>query len=107
MPEIVKKTKATAKPSKTVSKIDAGSEAAKVGAVSREKIVKETKAVAKPRKIAAKITQGVEAKKAQVTPSREEIEKIARGYWVERGYQDGFAEQDWLKAEQQLQGASL
>ena len=35
-------------------------------------------------------------------PSHEEIEQLARTYWAERGYQDGFAEQDWLRAEQHL-----
>ena len=35
-------------------------------------------------------------------PPREEIEKLARAYWEQRGYQDGFAEQDWLRAEQEL-----
>jgi len=113
MPEIVKKTQAIAKPRKTVTKavsnIEAGSEATKVSAVSREKIAKETKAAAKPSKVAAKTTNGGAVKKLAkpVTPSREEIEKTARSLWAERGYQDGFAEQDWLRAEQQLQGVSL
>ena len=35
-------------------------------------------------------------------PSREEIEQLARAYWAQRGYQDGYAEQDWLRAEQEL-----
>jgi hypothetical protein len=35
-------------------------------------------------------------------PSRAEIEKLAREYWAQRGYQDGYAEQDWLRAEQEL-----
>jgi hypothetical protein len=35
-------------------------------------------------------------------PAREEIEKLARAYWEQRGYQDGYAEQDWLRAEQEL-----
>jgi hypothetical protein len=35
-------------------------------------------------------------------PSREEIEKLAQSYWAARGYKDGFAEQDWLRAEQEL-----
>lgn len=59
---------------------------------------KKTKATAKPRKTATK--------KEKVTigskPSREEIERLAKCYWAERGYQDGFAEQDWLRAEQEL-----
>ena len=35
-------------------------------------------------------------------PSREEIERLAQTYWAQRGYQDGYAEQDWLRAEQEL-----
>jgi len=35
-------------------------------------------------------------------PPREEIERLARVYWAQRGYVDGFAEQDWLRAEQEL-----
>jgi hypothetical protein len=60
----------------------------------------KTEATAKPRKPATK-------KKADLTPvatmpSREEIEKLARAYWAQRGYQDGYAEQDWIRAEQEL-----
>jgi hypothetical protein len=64
-------------------------------------IVKKAKAPAKPRKAAAK-----KEKTSQPThsmrPSHEEIERLARSYWAQRGYQDGFAEQDWLRAEQDL-----
>ncbi|HEV2485643.1 MAG TPA: DUF2934 domain-containing protein [Terracidiphilus sp.] len=60
--------------------------------------VKKAKAPAKPRKTAAK-----KAKVSQpAMPPREEIEKLARAYWEQRGYQDGYAEQDWLRAEQEL-----
>ena len=30
---------------------------------------------------------------------RREIEKLAYQFYVERGYQDGYHEQDWLRAE--------
>jgi hypothetical protein len=63
--------------------------------------VKKAKAPAKPRKTAAKKEQ-VTATTAPVMPSREQIEKLAQSYWAARGYQDGFAEQDWLRAEQEL-----
>jgi hypothetical protein len=65
--------------------------------------VKKAKAPAKPRKTAAK---KVKAAKPVLTarPSHEEIEKLARSYWEQRGHQDGFAEQDWLRAEQELLG---
>jgi hypothetical protein len=63
--------------------------------------VKKAKAPAKPRKtaaskeIAAAVTNGH-------MPSRDAIEKLAQKYWAQRGYQDGFAEQDWLRAEREL-----
>ena len=63
--------------------------------------VKKAKAPAKPKKSAAK---------AQTAPtvlqprevSNHEIAQRARQIWAERGYRDGFAEQDWLEAEHQL-----
>jgi hypothetical protein len=65
--------------------------------------VKKAKTPAKPRKTAAK-KEKVAAKAASSPsmPPREEIEKLARAYWEQRGYQDGYAEQDWLRAEQEL-----
>lgn len=62
--------------------------------------VKKTKTPAKPRKTAAKKEQPVEI--TRQAPSREQIEQLARKFWAERGYQDGYAEQDWLRAEQEL-----
>lgn len=62
--------------------------------------VKKAKAPAKPRKTAAKKEKVTQL--AATRPSHEEIEKLARSYWEQRGYQDGFAEQDWLRAEQEL-----
>ena len=63
--------------------------------------VKKTKAPAKPRKAATKKEAVIAAPKA-IMPSREEIERLARNYWAQRGFQDGFAEQDWFRAEQEL-----
>ena len=63
--------------------------------------VKKTKATAKPRRAAAKKEEATEVVKT-LKPSREEIEQLARIFWAERGYQDGYAEQDWLRAEQEL-----
>jgi len=63
--------------------------------------VKKAKAPAKPRKTAAKIEKVAKAS-TPTMPSREEIERLARSYWAARGYQDGSAEQDWLRAEQEL-----
>jgi hypothetical protein len=65
--------------------------------------VKKVKAPAKPRKAAAKKTAVVEEVK-QVTPAHDEIAQLAQKYWAERGWQDGYAEQDWLRAEQELRG---
>ena len=63
--------------------------------------VKKAKAPAKPRKTAAK-KEKVIAPSRPAMPSRAEVEKLARAYWEQRGYQDGYAEQDWLRAEQEL-----
>jgi hypothetical protein len=59
------------------------------------------KAPAKPRKTATKKAKVAEPV-TPVMPSREAIEKLAQQYWAQRGYTDGFAEQDWLRAEQEL-----
>lgn len=63
--------------------------------------VKKAKAPVKPRKTAAK-KEKVSEQAVFVKPSHEEIERLARSYWEQRGFQDGFAEQDWLRAEQEL-----
>ncbi len=63
--------------------------------------VKNTKATAKTRRTAAKKEKAAEVAKSP-KPSREEIEQLARIFWAERGYQDGYAEQDWLRAEREL-----
>jgi hypothetical protein len=63
--------------------------------------VKLTKATAKPRKTTAKTKTVAEAAKA-ATPSPEEIKQLAEKYWAGRGFKDGNAEQDWLKAEHEL-----
>jgi hypothetical protein len=63
--------------------------------------VKAAKAPAKPRKTAAK-KEKVTTSSRPAMPPREEIERLARAYWEQRGYLDGFAEQDWLRAEQEL-----
>jgi len=82
MAEKVKKSKTTAKP---VAIMDAAA----------------TKTAAKTRKAAVK-KESVPVAVAVGMPAREEIEQLARSYWASRGYQDGFAEQDWLRAEEEL-----
>ena len=65
---------------------------------------KKAKAPAKPRKTAKKKEKAVEGIQVVPTPSHEEIAALARKYWEERGWQDGYAEHDWLRAEQELRG---
>ena len=69
---------------------------------------KKAKAPAKPRATGAR-TKATTAKKQTVaekvtstTPSYEEIAQLAQQYWAERGWQDGKAEEDWLRAEREL-----
>ena len=67
--------------------------------------VKKAKAPAKPRNTTAKAkTKAAVAEVRAVTPSHEEIAQLAHNFWAERGGQDGYAEQDWLRAEQALMG---
>jgi hypothetical protein len=63
--------------------------------------VKKTNAPAKLRKTATKKETAIASPKTFM-PSREEIERLARNYWAQRGFQDGYAEQDWFRAEQEL-----
>jgi hypothetical protein len=62
---------------------------------------KKPTATPKPRKTATKKAT-VAAVGMVAAPTRVEIEKLARKFWAERGWQDGYAEQDWLRAEQEL-----
>lgn len=72
---------------------------------------KKAKAPAKPKaaagtkKTTAK-TKTVAEKVTAYTPTHEEIARLAQQYWAERGHHDGQAEQDWLRAEQELMKAS-
>ena len=91
--ETVKKTKAPAKP-KAV-KTPEGETGSAVAAAPRA--AAKTKAKAAPKSKTVDIA-------ASHTPSYEEIAQLAERYWAERGWQDGYAEQDWLRAEQELLG---
>jgi hypothetical protein len=72
--------------------------------------VKKTKAPAKPKTTTTEAKSATtKAKKTTATvtsigPSPEEIARLAHKYWAERGFQHGAAEQDWLRAEQELRG---
>lgn len=68
---------------------------------------KKAKAPAKPRKSTTKAKAAPVAKAAPIelkplAVSHTEIAQRAREIWAERGYRQGFAEQDWLQAEQEL-----
>jgi hypothetical protein len=91
--EIVKKTKAPAKP-KAVKTPEGETGSAAAAA---------PKAAAKTRAKTAPKTKAVDVA-ASRTPTYEEIARLAERYWAERGWQDGYAEQDWLRAEQDLLG---
>ncbi len=61
-------------------------------------VVKKTKAPAKPKKLTTKKAEELKVK----DPSHEQIAQLAQKFWAERNWQDGYAEQDWLRAEQEL-----
>lgn len=42
------------------------------------------------------------SKSSEISPSHEEIAKLAHSYWVGRGYQHGSPEEDWQRAEWEL-----
>ncbi len=64
----------------------------------------------KPRKAPAKKkTTTVAAAEPIVitsTPTHDQIAALAHKFWAERGYTDGSAEHDWLRAERELMRAS-
>ncbi|MGD0796357.1 MAG: DUF2934 domain-containing protein [Acidobacteriaceae bacterium] len=69
---------------------------------------KKAKTPAKPRASAGTAKKSTVKKRTvaeqvtATTPTHEEIAQLARRYWEERGWQDGQAEQDWLRAEREL-----
>jgi len=80
----------TEKPSKTQS-------------AAKPKKAVETKTAAGAKKAAG--TKQAASKKPATprVPTHDEIAQLARQYWAERGHTDGHAEQDWLRAERELQ----
>jgi len=89
--ETVKKTKAPAK-SKAVKTI-----------TDKTSVVKAAAPRAAAKTKAAPKSETVDSV-ASRTPSYEEIAQLAERYWAERGWHDGYAEQDWLRAERELLG---
>ena len=63
---------------------------------------KKTKTTPKPRTAATKTTTKKANAAISSKPTREEIERLAKSYWAARGRLDGYAEQDWLRAEKEL-----
>jgi L-fucose isomerase-like protein len=61
-------------------------------------IIKKAKAPAKPKKTATKQAQELK----MIDPSHEQIAQLAQQFWAEWSWQDGYAEQDWLRAEREL-----
>jgi hypothetical protein len=92
--ETVKKTKTPAK-SKTAVKAAESEAGSTVKATP--KAAASTKVKAAPKTMAVDIA-------ASRTPTYAEIAQLAERYWAERGWQDGYAEQDWLRAERELLG---
>jgi len=61
----------------------------------------------KPRKAPAKKKTAADAAEPIVIrPTHDQIAALAQKYWAERGYTDGHAEHDWLRAEHELMRAS-
>lgn len=60
----------------------------------------------KPRKAPAKKTTADAAEPIVIRPTHQQIAALAQKYWAERGYIDGHAEHDWLRAEHELMQAS-
>jgi len=61
----------------------------------------------KPRKAPAKKKTTADATEPIfIRPTHDQIAALALRFWAERGYTDGHAEQDWLRAEDELMKAS-
>ena len=65
-----------------------------------EKTTKPRKAPAK-KKTAADVAEPI-----VIRPTHDQIATLAQKFWAERGYTDGSAEHDWLRAERELMQAS-
>jgi uncharacterized membrane protein len=108
----VKKTNATATPRQASAKKVKVAEVAKPTApvrkgielIAKVEVPKKAKtAAAKPRKVPANKENIVAISQSKVV-SREMIEQVAYQLWVQRGYQHGYALEDWIRAEQELRG---
>lgn len=87
MAETDKKAKAPAKPRAATAKKEAATPKATTSKTAANGSTKKATPIAKA---------------ATRMPTHDEIAHLARKYWAERGHADGHAEQDWLRAEQEL-----
>ena len=109
MADTVKKTKATATPRQASAKNMKVAEVAKpttdrkgIELVPKVEELKKAKATpAEPSKTATKKENVVSNSQPKVL-SREKIEQVAYQIWVQRGYQHGYALEDWIAAESEL-----
>lgn len=110
MADTVKKTKATATPRQASAKNMKVAEVAKptksvrkgIELVPKVEELETAKAAsAKPSKTATKKENVVAIPQSKVV-SREMIEQVAYQIWVQRGYQHGYALEDWIRAEREL-----
>ena len=60
----------------------------------------------KPRKAPAKKKTAAATEPIIISPTHDQIAALAQKFWAERGYTDGNAEHDWLRAEHELMKAS-
>lgn len=106
MADTAKRTKVAATPRQASAKKAKDAEVAKptkaprkgIELVAKVEAPKKTKTAATPRKPATKRDNVVAISK----PARDVIEQLAYQFWEQRGYQHGYALQDWLRAEQEL-----
>ncbi len=94
-------TVAAVAPRVTKPKAPRKTAATEVTAAPRVKSVKHSKASVPVAVVEVSAPEVVAAAPVNAT---EQIAKIAYGYFEARGYQHGFAEQDWLRAEQEYLG---
>ena len=104
------KIKATATPRIGSTKTEKAAEVAKPTTSIRkgielvpkvEELKKTNAASAEPPKTATKKENVVSNSQPKVV-SREKIEQVAYQIWVQRGYQHGYALEDWIAAESEL-----
>jgi hypothetical protein len=108
MPDTLKKTNAIATPRQASAKNIKVAEVAKptvrkgIELVPKvEELNKAKAASAKPPETATKKENVVSNSQPKVV-SREKIEQVAYQIWVQRGYQHGYALEDWIAAESEL-----